>query len=211
MPDYHRLQGLYVLTDEHLLAPEGLHAAVSAAIEGGCQLVQYRDKHSSQSVRRQQAQRLNALCQRNDITFIINDDIELAIAVNADGIHIGKHDASLEVARSRLDDSKIIGVSCYNDFGLAKQAEQQGADYVAFGSFYSSTTKPDAVKADLQLLQKARQELSIPVVAIGGINHHNANELIAAGADMIAVVSAVFKSSNVTESARKFSALFDQV
>lgn len=209
MPHRHRLQGLYVLTDENLIAPAQLHTAVAQAIEGGCRVVQYRDKHSPGQLRLQQALQLRALCDSMQATLIINDDVELALASEADGVHIGKHDSHIEDARQRLGEKKIIGVSCYNDFSLARQAERQGADYVAFGSFYSSAIKPEAVRASVDLLQQARRELAIPCVAIGGINPGNAAELIAAGADMIAVISAVFEGDGISDKARSLSELFD--
>jgi len=208
MSSQHRLQGLYVLTDENLIAPEQLSNAVKQAIEGGCRVLQYRDKHSPTALRLQQAKQLSSLCKNENVAFIINDDIGLALEVDADGVHVGKHDASIESVRKKLGHNKIIGVSCYNNFKLAKFAQQQGADYVAFGSFYPSTIKPEAVMADRNLLERARQELSIPCVAIGGINQRNAAALIAAGADMIAVVSAVFEGDNIVHKTRSLSELF---
>ncbi len=204
------LRGLYVLTNEELSPPEQLVTAVAQAIAGGSRIVQYRDKTSSPLSRMQQARQLRDLCNDTHTRFIVNDDIALARDCNADGVHLGKDDAGIQDARAQLGADSIIGVSCYNDIGLAIAAQDAGADYIAFGSFYPSGIKPDAVHADLQMLAAARTQLRIPIVAIGGITPANAAQLIAAGADMLAVISAVFAQTDIEAGARELSQLFQE-
>ena len=202
-----KLAGLYVITDEKLIAADQFAQTVEKAIQGGAQIVQYRDKSQDRAKRLQQAKALKQLCENHNAVLIINDDIELALEVDAHGVHIGMHDAPLAQARAQLG-NKIIGVSCYNDFELAISAQQQGADYIAFGSFFSSSIKPEAKKADAELLVKAREELQLPVCAIGGIPSENAFQLIEAGADMLAVISDIFASTDPESSSQKISSQF---
>ena len=202
------LHGLYVLSDRQLTPPSQLSDNIEQALLGGCRIVQYRDKSEQHDLRLQQATDLKRLCEQYQALFIINDDIELACQSGADGVHLGKDDNALALARERLGQKSIIGISCYNELDLAINAELQGADYVAFGSFFASTIKPQAPRADLELLRLARLKLKIPVVAIGGIEHENAGRLIDAGADMLAVISAVFAGNNIEDAARRFSDLF---
>jgi thiamine-phosphate pyrophosphorylase len=202
------LRGLYVLTNEDLTPSTELISAVKQAIAGGSRIVQYRDKTSSPSSRIQQARQLQALCHDTQTLFIVNDDIALAHACHADGVHLGKDDAGIQQAREQLGPDCVIGVSCYNDISLALTAEKAGADYVAFGSFYGSGTKPEAVQADVDILVEAREQLDIPIVAIGGITSTNAKALLMAGADMLAVISAVFAQTDIEASARELSQLF---
>lgn len=209
MHKHPQLQGLYAITNEKLLPGKRILTAVEQAIDGGCRVIQFRDKSSVPSERKALSLACQTLCSARQVTFIVNDDVELALAIQADGVHIGKEDSQLQHARSCLGDERLIGVSCYDDFELALAAEKSGADYVAFGSFYASTIKPNAVTADINLLIRAQTELHIPVVAIGGITHANAQALIAAGADMIAVISAVFAQTNISASAQQFSRLFN--
>lgn len=208
MNNHPQLHGLYAITNEKLLPAERLIKAVEQAIDGGSRVIQYRDKSSDPQVRKQLSQACQTLCSTRQVTFIVNDDIDLALAIQADGVHLGKDDSQLELARARLGSERIIGVSCYDNFELALEAEKSGADYVAFGSFYPSTIKPHAVTADISLLARARTELTIPVVAIGGITPANAKTLIDAGADMLAVISAVFAQTDISASARQFSCQF---
>ena len=172
-------------------------------------MVQYRNKGSDQPLRVEQARALRGLCRRYGVPLIINDDIELASKVQAEGIHLGQQDATLEYARDRLGQHCIIGISCYNDFSLAQQAAVKGADYIAFGAFFPSGTKPLALAASPELLYRAKQELEIPVVAIGGITPHNAADLLDAGADMLAVIQGLFAQPDIRSVARAFSSLFD--
>ena len=199
-----RLSGLYAITTPS----QNLSQQVEAAITGGARVIQYRDKNSGRSLRLQQAQQLNRICSTAKIPLIINDDVELAARTSAAGVHLGRDDSAIKNVRRDLGEDAIIGVSCYNDFDLAVQAQRQGADYVAFGSFFASPTKPFAVRADISLLQRAKQELEIPVVAIGGITTHNGGLLIQAGADMLAVITAIFAQADVEQASRSFAQLF---
>ena len=171
-------------------------------------LVQYRDKSNNPALREQQAGELVELCNAHDARLIINDDVNLAARVGAHGVHLGRDDAGIDQARERLGDGAIIGVSCYNQWPLAQQAAAAGASYVAFGRFFASHTKPDAVQATPALLTQARRELDIPVAAIGGITAHNGAALIAAGADLLAVVQDVFAATDIREAAQRYQALF---
>lgn len=201
-------RGLYAVTDAFLLPDDRLIHAVEQAILGGARLIQYRDKSMDTARRLAQAQALNALCQRYEAPLIINDDVELAFQVGAAGVHIGQHDPALATARARLGKDAIIGVSCYNRLDLALAAERAGADQVAFGAFFSSPTKPNEIRAPIELLREARAALNVPIVAIGGITPDNAPLLLDAGADALAVVSAVFAQTDVQAAARRFAALF---
>ena len=200
-------RGLYLVTPERDDSRSLLDDA-AAALRGGAVLVQYRNKSMDHALRHDQAVALNALCLAHRVPLLINDDIDLASAVGAAGVHLGEHDATIGVARARLGEGAIIGISCYDDIRRARQAAAAGANYVAFGAFHPSTNKPDARRADRALLRDARA-LGLPCVAIGGITPQNAGPLIEAGADMIAVISAVFDSRDVEATARHFSHLFE--
>jgi thiamine-phosphate pyrophosphorylase len=200
------IKGLYAVTPD-LADTALLVAKVEIVLAGGARLLQYRNKSVDDVARREQAGALRDLCRRNGATLIINDDVELAYALDADGVHVGAEDAAVSVARARLGSGKIVGASCYDNLPRARIAAAQGADYVAFGSFFASSVKPGAVRAPLSLLPAARA-LGLPVVAIGGITLDNASELIAAGADAVAVISALFAAPDSAAAARKFSQLF---
>ena len=204
------IRGLYAITPDLVDTPL-LLCKVRAALQGGAQTLQYRNKSADSTLRLQQAQALRQLTREFDATFIVNDDAQLAARVDADGVHLGGDDGSLEAARDMLGDAKIIGVSCYNRESLALAAVRAGADYVAFGAFFPSGVKPQAVRAEPQLLAWARGELALPVVAIGGITAQNGAALIAAGADALAVISAVFDAEDICSSAQEFSTLFSRV
>jgi thiamine-phosphate pyrophosphorylase len=156
-----------------------------------------------------QCHRLRALCREFGTIFIINDNIDLAVETDADGVHIGRDDATLQMARRALGPDKIIGVSCYDDWSRAAAAAAGGADYLAFGSFYPSKTKPAAVRADMGLLRQAKQQFLIPVVAIGGIDLENAPQLIHEGADALAVISDLFGADDIVARAISYKKLFD--
>jgi len=181
------------------------------ALAGGARLVQYRNKAANEVLRLEQACALLQLCRTFSAPLIVNDHIDVAIEVGADGVHLGREDVAITgiaEVRRRLGAGKIIGVSCYNHLESAVEAEQQGADYVAFGTFFISATKPGAVVASTDLLRDARQKLSIPIVAIGGITLDNAAELIVQGADAVAVITALFSAPDIQSTAEKFSRLF---
>ena len=201
-------RGLYAITDTALIGGERMVSAVAAAITGGAVMVQYRDKGGVPARRLREAQALLDLCRERHVPLIINDDMDLAAAVGADGVHLGRDDICLTQARERLGDTALIGISCYNRLDLACAAEAAGADYVAFGSFFSSSTKLDAVRADVALLHTAKQHLTVPVVAIGGITADNGAALVASGADMLAVISDLFAVADIRAAAEALSKLF---
>ena len=201
------VSGLYAITPD-CADTAVLCAMVSSALAGGVRVVQYRNKTATPALRRAQAVALLELCRARSALLIVNDDVALACAIGADGVHIGADDPALAEARARVGDEKIIGVSCYDQWNRAVEAAACGADYVAFGSMYASRVKPGAVRAPLQLLSDARTRLGLPVVAIGGINTCNAGALIDAGADAIAVISALFDAPDVEAAARNFTRLF---
>ncbi|MBC8211537.1 MAG: thiamine phosphate synthase [Gammaproteobacteria bacterium] len=204
----HTLVGLYGITDPILLPDtQTLINAVEAALQGGMRVLQYRAKNLDQATRLQQATALQVLCQRHQALFIINDDVALAQAVSADGVHLGREDMDIAAAREQLGKQAIIGCSCYDRLDLALSAEQQGADYVAFGRFFPSSTKPQASPADPDLLITARQQLQLPICAIGGITAQNAAQLLERGADMIAVIHELFAAQDVYRQAKQFSQL----
>ena len=204
-----RINGLYAITPDES-DTDALVYKVRLALQGGTRVLQYRNKIVGTELKFQQAQALRHLCGEFNVTYIINDDAQLALQVNADGVHLGANDGSVAAARELLGEKKIIGVSCYNELSLAHEAVRQGADYIALGAFFLSGTKPDALKADMNLLARARAELNLPVVAIGGITHQNGASLIEAGADALAVISALWNAPNIQTSAQKFSSLFSK-
>ncbi|HET7152772.1 MAG TPA: thiamine phosphate synthase [Candidatus Kapabacteria bacterium] len=195
---------LYVITDERLIAREMFTVQVEHALCGGARWVQFREKHSSREERKRLGTELRTACDRYGAKLIVNDSPVLAKEIGADGVHLGKGDPSVEAARMLLGDEAIVGISCYNDLSLALEAERQGADYAAFGSFFPSQVKPGAVHAPLELLSKAKAALKIPVCCIGGIAPANVRELAVRGADMIAVCGAVFSMNDPQAAAEEF-------
>ena len=202
------VSGLYAITPE-LADTIALAGKVEAALRGGARVIQYRSKLTKVALRRAQAAEIARLCRTWNALFIVNDSVELAREVDADGVHLGKDDGDFGVARAMLGRGKLIGVSCYNELGRARAAVSRGADYVAFGSYFPSATKPLAPRADTELLRIAASEIALPVIAIGGINVDNAAQLIAAGADAVAVVSALFDAPDIEAQARLFARLFE--
>ena len=198
------VRGLYAITNG---PRQDLQAVVESALVGGARVVQYRDKTTDKQRRLSEATMLSKLCLSYDVPLIINDDVDLAIECGAAGVHLGADDMGMIAARSRLDDKTVIGVSCYDSFARAQRAVDEGADYIAFGAFHPSLTKPLAPDAKLDLLVSARS-MGVPVVAIGGITPDNAPSLIAAGADCVAVVSSLFDATDVESVARRFSQFF---
>lgn len=201
-------QGLYAITDSALHAGDALGQAVTRAIDGGAKAIQYRDKSGDAERRDAEAVLLRHICRHHGVPLIINDDVELARRVDADGVHLGRDDTSASQARSRLGDGFIIGVSCYNTIALAEAAEHDGADYVAFGSMFSSSTKPGATRAEIDTVVSARQRIRLPIVAIGGITPENGASLLDAGVDLLAVVRGVFGHRDPAAPARQFARLF---
>jgi thiamine-phosphate pyrophosphorylase len=190
-----RLRGLYALTPD-TTDTDALVARVAAALEGGATAIQYRSKHPDAALRATQARALARVLAVRGGAYIVNDDAVLAREVGADGVHLGEDDGSIAAAREILGPDRLVGVSCYDDFDRAQAAVADGADYVAFGSFFPSGTKPKARRADVALLTRA-QSLGVPVVAIGGITSDNAESLFAAGADAVAVIQDVFGHDDV--------------
>lgn len=202
-----QMRGLYAITDS-ALRNDDLQRQVARAIAGGARVIQYRDKGTDDSRREREAREILALCRAQHVPLLINDDLELAHRIHADGVHIGQTDAALSDARRLLGEQAIIGVSCYNRIERARAARAGGADYVAFGRFFNSDSKPDAVAADPGLLRQARAELDCPLVAIGGITAQNGRLLIDAGADMLAIIRGVFAADDVTAAASAITQLF---
>jgi thiamine-phosphate pyrophosphorylase len=191
-----RLRGLYAVTPE---APDAVEK-VRLALEGGVALLQYRRKRRDLA----EARAVAALARRYRVPLIVNDDIDLALELDAGGVHLGRDDGDLRAARRRLGD-RIVGASCYDDPGLARRAVAAGADYIAFGSVFPSTTKPAAVRAPLALFAA---KLGVPLCAIGGINLENAPRVIEAGADLLAVVSDLFEAPDIRARAAQYQGLF---
>lgn len=203
------ISGLYAITPEEP-DTEKLLAQVSRALQGGVGVLQYRNKEGSAAMRLEQAGALVKLTREYGVPLIINDDAELAKQVDADGVHLGGDDGSIAAARQLLGVDKIIGVSCYNRMELAREAGKMGADYVAFGAFFASAVKPGAPVATLDLLREARGKIALPIVAIGGITVDNGAALTEAGADALAVISALFGAKDITHAARQFANLYTQ-
>ncbi|MEW6690544.1 MAG: thiamine phosphate synthase [Pseudomonadota bacterium] len=196
-----KLHGLYAITPDRVEA-----ARVARAIEGGITALQYRDKTATPESMLRRAKELVALCRRKNVLFIVNDDVELAIACEADGVHLGRDDGEIAAARKKMK-RKLLGVSCYDSLAAARDAAAAGADYVAFGSVFPSPTKPGARRAPLSLFGEARA-LGVPLVAIGGVTLENAPQLLAAGADAVAVISDLFDAPDVAARARAYARLF---
>lgn len=201
--------GLYAITDSRLTPPDHLRASVEAALRGGAVLVQYREKAAPWPERLGQVRDLQAICSNAGVPLIINDDPELAQRVGAAGVHLGQGDGSLAQARQLMGEDAIIGVTCHARLELARHALSAGADYLAFGRFYSSGTKPDAPGADPAVLTEAKH-LGKPVTAIGGVTAENGAPLIRAGADLLAAVGGVFGGTpeQIEQKARAFGRLF---
>jgi len=204
-----RIEGLYAITPD-VADTTALVTLTQQALAGGARLVQYRNKTVDPALRLEQAQALVNLCRKYNAPLIINDHLDLAAEVGAAGVHVGREDTSVTAARRRLGTGKIIGVSCYSRLESAVEAERQGADYVAFGAFFVSATKPGAVTASIDLLPRAKQKLHVPVVAIGGITPHHAVGLVRQGADAIAASNALFGAPDIQSAAENFSRLFKQ-
>lgn len=199
--------GLYAITRTENKSADTVIDEVAAAIKGGAVIVQYRDKNPVDAPLL--ASELVKVCHRYHVPLLINDDIELAARVGADGVHLGKEDGAIRQARALLGDEAIIGISCYNFVDQAIAAQAHGATYVAFGRFFPSSSKPLATPARIETLRQAKQVLTIPIVAIGGILPDNGAALLAAGADLLAVIGGVF-DDQPEQSARAYQVLFER-
>ncbi len=199
-------RGLYAITQTENKTLSALLAEVAGVIQGGAVLVQYRNKHPHDALA--WATALVALCNSYEVPLIVNDNINLAAQVGAAGVHLGQDDGSIRQARACLGAAAIVGVSCYNSLERAREAARQGADYVAFGRFFTSRSKPLAAPAELATLQLAKRELTLPLAAIGGILPDNGGGLLAAGADLLAVIGGLYDGANPQQAARAYRALF---
>jgi len=197
--------GLYAITQTEDKSADRIIEDVSAALKGGISILQYRDKTSTDKV--YLAKQLLKLCQQYHVPLLINDDAVLASQIGADGVHIGKDDGDLTEARKILGSKAIIGQSCYDDINLALQAEKNGANYVAFGRFFPSSSKPLALPAHIETLQLAKIKIKVPIVAIGGILPENGGQLLDAGADLLAVIGGIF-AGDPESSVHKYTKLF---
>jgi len=196
---------LYAITDSQLLPGDKLFSAVAAALKGGCRLVQYRDKSSDQARRLFEAKSLVALCNQYEAQLLINDDVELAKNSNAHGVHLGQDDTNPVAARIILGSNSIIGVTCHDSLALAQQAIKDTANYIAFGRFFPSSTKPDARPAPISLISEARRQFgNTSIAVIGGITLDNGKQLLDAGADMLAVCHSLFSADDIAAQAKKF-------
>ncbi|QSZ42165.1 thiamine phosphate synthase [Sulfurimonas aquatica] len=204
-----KLRGLYVITDDLLTPNATLLEQVTESLKGGAKIVQLRDKVSSLDEIKQKAIELESLCQEYDAIFVLNDKVELAIELGLSALHIGKSDHH-RVKEIRKNFSGYLGVSCYGDISLAKSMQEVGVDYVAFGSFYTSPTKPNANIVDLNILSKARAELNIPVCAIGGISKDNIDEVMEHKPDMISLVSDIWKCEDIKEKSKFYTKFYEE-
>ena len=201
--------GLYAITDSRNLTTAELIAKTALILQSGANMLQYRNKTDNLHNREYQALQLQQLCHDYSVPFIINDDLKLAQKINADGIHLGRDDQTCEIARKILGPECIIGISCYNKIKLALAAELSGATYIAFGAFFPTTSKPDTSVATTALLSQARQQLNLPIVAIGGITPENGKKLVQAGADFLAVISGIYEAPDPALATRAFLNLFN--
>ena len=198
-------RGLYAITQTEGKTTERIVEDVAAAIKGGAVVIQYREKRAA--IADFLGEQLLSVCKKHSIPLIINDNIDLALRIGADGVHLGKHDCNIQLARQQLGENVIIGISCYNDQELAIAAASEGANYVAFGRFFPSNSKPLAAPAQMQTLREARHKLQIPIVAIGGILPENGGLLVESGADLLAVIGGIF-DQDPEQSAKRFQHLF---
>lgn len=204
----HAVRGLYLVTPDEADSA-ALLAAVARVLPARPALLQYRNKLADAAQRRDEAQALAAQCRAAGVRFIVNDDLALALAVGADGVHLGRDDGDPAAARVALGPGRLLGVSCYDEWARAERGAAAGADYLAFGAMFVSPTKPQAVRAPRELLGRARRELGRAVAAIGGITLDNAGEVVEAGADLVAVISDVFAAPDPLARALAYRRLFD--
>jgi len=201
------VRGLYAVTPD-MAGTAALVSKVTAALDGGAALIQYRNKTADERLKREQAARLHELCGRYGVPLVVNDSAALAALTGAPGLHLGRDDGSVAAARGAVGADALIGVSCYDDLDRARGALDEGADYVAFGAAFPSRVKPGAVRASRELYAEARRRYAAPIVAIGGITLDNAQSLLDCGVDALAVISAVFDAPDITRAARSFTDLF---
>lgn len=201
------LNGLYVITDDILTPASTLLKQVKHALQGGAKIVQYRDKKNTLSHIKNIALKLEHLCKKYNAIFILNDEVELAIELGLSGLHVGKSEHH-RVEEIRKKFSGYLGISCYGDVVLAKGMQDKGVDYVAFGSFFSSPTKPTSIVVDLEVLSLAKEQLDIPICAIGGINSENIAQVMIYNPDMVCLISDIWKSADIQKKSKKISELY---
>ncbi len=198
-----KFSGIYPITSDAFMNLPGHEQVLREVAGAGIALLQFRARHGDRDKARRQAALLLDICRQHEVPLIINDDVELCALSGADGVHLGKDDCAVADARSALGAEAIIGASCRDSLELARSARDQGADYVAFGRFFPSASKPQAAPARLEVLRRARESLDLPVAAIGGIDRSNADQTLAAGADLLAMIHAVFGASDPGAAARR--------
>lgn len=184
-----KIRGIYAITPDVSLNLDQVEKVIT---QHYISILQYRRKTADDDLKLKEATKLRQLCLQHHTLFIINDDINLAQKVGADGVHLGKNDTSIGQARQLLKDDAIIGVSCYDDINLAINAQEKGATYVAFGALFTSSTKPDAPHCSLDTITQAQQTLTVPIVGIGGVDFNNQEDALKAGCTAVAMVSALF-------------------
>lgn len=202
------MKGLYAITDCDNLSGDKLFSKTEEILRAGVAVLQYRDKSGNREKRQYEAAELRQLCREQDCLFIINDDVQLAKSADSDGVHLGKQDSDCKTARNKLGAQAIIGISCYGDVKLALAASADGADYVAFGSFFPSLTKENSLLAQPEIIRRAKARIALPVVAIGGITPANCRTLLDHGADMLAVISSVYQAEDPYKTVKEFNRLF---
>lgn len=202
------MRGLYVITDENLTPYDKMLYMVKQALEGGAVMVQLRDKNSTDEFLLDYGLKLRELCRKYKAYFIVNDRVDLALKLDADGVHVGEEDENIEKVMEKMK-GKIVGVSCYGSIERAKQMQEIGVSYVAFGSFYPSRTKPKSKTIPKDIVSQAKKELAIPICVIGGINVERAKELINLGADLVAVINDIWTSEDIKKRCLEYKKLFE--
>ena len=197
---------IYAVTPD-IADTDALLLKVEAVLKGGIGLLQYRNKLANHKLQTQQARALLPLCRQYNVALIINDNVDLCLQLDADGVHLGADDGNIAEVSARIGQDKILGASCYNQIDLAIAAEKAGASYVAFGACFASNTKPSAPVACLTLFAEAKQKIQIPLVAIGGITHLNVH--LIKQADAVAIINAIFAAANITKATQQFNCLFE--
>ncbi|MEY3910383.1 MAG: Thiamine-phosphate synthase [Pseudomonadota bacterium] len=209
MRDSFIIKGLYAITPD-MADLNTLIQKTQWAIEGGAFMVQYRSKIQDRDVKMQQCAAILRLCREYKIPCIVNDDVDMCRVLEADGVHLGEKDDNIAEVRRILGEDAIIGSSCYDQLNRAKQAQKEGASYVAFGAMFETSTKPNAPRATLELLREAKSQIQIPIVAIGGITVNNAHDVIKTGIDAIAVITSLYEAKTIKETAETFAKMFHE-
>ena len=205
------MRGLYAITDSDNLSTQELLPVTEEILRAGVAALQYRDKSGNHDKRRYEADRLRELCDEHNCLFIINDDVQLAKETGSDGVHLGRDDCDYKTARDELGPDVIIGVSCYDRLEAAQDAVADGADYVAFGSFYPTMSKQKTATAEPAIIIRAKERISVPIVAIGGITPANCKILVESGADLLAVISSIYRADDPYSTVKEFNRLMDVV